>query len=59
MTLSVLYLIIMWVWFIGAELWIFTAMRRDEPRLLWVVGMYVLVALVNGMTALAYQHAGQ
>lgn len=59
MSLSVVHLIIMWIWFLGAEIWIFTAMKSDNPRLLWVAGLYSLVALLNGFSALAYQHSGQ
>lgn len=59
MNLSVFYLILMYVWFIGAEIWIFTAMRRDEPKLLWIAGLYGLVMILNGVTALAYYAQGQ
>jgi len=59
MKLSILYLIIMWVWCAGAQLWIFASLKQDNPKLLWVAAIYGLVMVLNGVTALSYQAAGQ
>ena len=59
MSLSVFYLIIMWLWFIGAEIWIFTAMRTENNRYLAVAAIYGLVMLVYGGMALMYEARGQ
>jgi hypothetical protein len=59
MKLSLIYLLIMWVWVIGAWLWTYVAATKGEPRFLWVAGVYGLVGILNGFTALAYQHSGR
>lgn len=50
---SVFYLVIMMLWFIGGEVWIFTAARRDDPRLLLVALAYFVVAGIYGFASVA------
>lgn len=59
MKLSIVYLILMWVWWAGAQLWIYASIKSENPKLLWVAGLYGLVMLLDGLTALAYQAQGQ
>lgn len=49
------YFVIMILWFIGAEVWIFAAARSDNPRYFVVAGFYALVALIYGVLAIASQ----
>jgi hypothetical protein len=50
--MAAFYLIISLLWLIGAEIFIFSAARNDNPRLLIPAGIYVVVALMYGGLAI-------
>lgn len=57
--MSVFYLIIMWVWVIGATIWLLGWAENGGGFRLGMAGMYMFVALLNGMAAITYQAQGQ
>lgn len=59
MDLAMVYVVIMWLWTIGAYIWVLAAMKSDNTKFFLVAGMYALMALINGMVALTLSAHGQ
>lgn len=58
--MALLYLIIMWVWWVGGTVWLLNWAQDDEGfAKLGIAALYFAVSVVNGIAALAYSHSGQ